>query len=457
MRLGRPAAWFLPGVCCCLMLCVIAAYAALLPRARWQGDEYTVFASLRDGGWRYVLHWYFTWSPRLVSDVVYSAYGTVVLAWHRPLAGSCMAMLWAALACACLVPAWRSNAYRLPRLLAGLSLMALFLVGHSVTEVFYWPAGGLSYVPTLAGAVWLFWILLDGLGTQVRRHAAAGLALFIIAGSSEVGIFTSLSIAVCIGCVQLGAPWRQSLWLLPGVALALVDLALVLHGRVGAVEGNGADPLVLHHGVAALLRAMPAFVSSLVRPAVPGGAALSTPLSIASRILIFIAARWIFGNTPAAGRLLPAFGAALLLAAFASLASGYFQFGRLCCARHDTMRACYITLAVAAFGAAWRHTRPNAGAAAWAAAVFLLFVPAVPALLADYRSMHRAISARTQTWASGMSRGDTMVFIIDPPGRTIGSCGFTPGFAAVSPDLAWWKLGILAFFEKRSVSIALAK
>ena len=44
MRLGRPVAWLLPGICCCLMLCVIAAYAALLPRARWQGDEYMVLA-----------------------------------------------------------------------------------------------------------------------------------------------------------------------------------------------------------------------------------------------------------------------------------------------------------------------------------------------------------------------------------------------------------------------------
>ena len=368
-----------------------------------------------------------------------------------------MSVLWAGLACACLVPAWRARAHRLPRVLAGLSLMALFLVGHSVTEVFYWPAGGLSYLPTLAGAVWLFWLLLDGLGTQVRRQMAAGIALFIVAGSSEVGIFTSLSIAVCIGCVQSGAPWRQSLWLLPGVAVALVDLVLVLHGRVGTIEGDGADPLVLHHGVAALLRAVPDFVGDLGRPDLPGGAAPSTPLSIASRVLILCGAHWIFGNTRAAGRVLPAFGAALLLAAFASLASGYFQFGRLCCARHDTMRACFITLALAAFGAAWPHTRPNAGAVAWAAAVLLLFVPAAPALLADYRSMDKAISARAQTWASGTSPGDTMVFIIDPLGRIMSGCGFTPGFAAVSPDLAWWKLGILAFFGKRSVSIELVK
>ncbi len=456
MSLRRPAAWVLPRACCCLMLCVIAAFAALLPRARWQGDEYIVFAALRDGGWDFFLHWYLTWSPRLVSNVLYAAYGAAVLALHRPLAGSCMAVAWAGLACACLIPAWRAGAHRLSRVLAGLGLMALFLVGHSVTEVFYWPAAGLSYVPTLAGAVWLFWLLLDGLSTRVRRHAAAGLALFIVAGSSEVGIFASLSIGVCVGCAQSGAPWRQWLWLLPGVALALVDLVFVLHWRVGTIEVGGADPRVLHHGAAALLRAVPAFVSDLGRPDMPDGTASSLPLSITSRILIFLGARRI-GSTRAAGRLLPAFGAALLLAAFISLASGYFQFGRLCCARHDTMRACFITLAVAAFGTARPRSGPDAGAAAWAAAVVLLFVPAAPALLADYRSMHGAISARAQTWASGASSGDTMVFLVEPPGRLIAGCGFTPGFASASPDLAWWKQGILAFFRKRAVSIKMAK
>ncbi len=456
MRLGRPAAWLCPSICCCLMLCVILAYAALLPRARWQGDEYMVFALLREGGWGYFLHWYLTWSPRLVSNLFYGTYGAIVLALHRPLAGSCMAVLWTGLACACLIPAWRTDRDRLPRLLAGLSLFALFLVGHSVTEVFYWPSGGLSYVPTLAGAVWLFWLLLDGLGTRVWRHVAAALALFVIAGSSEVGVFTCLSIAVCVACVQLRVAWRHSIWMLPGVVVALADLALVLHGRVGTIEGSG-DPLVLHNAGAALLRAIPAFASNFGRPDLPGGAALSAPLSIASRVLIVMGAHWTLGKTRAPGGLLPAFGAALLLAAFASLASGYFQFGRLCCARHDTMRACFITLAAAAFGAAWPRYRPNTGAAAWATAVLLLFLPATPALLADYRTMDRAISARAQSWTSGKSSGDTMVFIIDPPGRVLNGCGFTPGFSTASADLAWWKQGILQFFGKRSVMIEVAK
>ncbi len=457
MKPIRLAAWWLPVTCCCVMAGVVLAYAALLPRARWQGDEYAVFALLREGGWGYFLHWYLTWSPRLISDMLYGVYGIAVLALHRPLAGSCMAVLWAGLACACLVPAWRADGGRLLRLLAGLSLFALFLVGHTVTEVFYWPAGGLSYIPTLAGTVWLFWLLLDGLGTQVRRHGAAALALVIIAGSSEFGIFAALSIAACVGCVQRRAPGRRWLWLLPGLAVAFADLALVLHGRVGTIEGSDGDPRVLHHAGEALLRAIPAFAASLVRPDFPEGAVLSAPLSVASRLLIFAGAHWTLGRTRASSRVLLAFGVALLLAAFASLASGYFQFGRLCCARHDTVRACFVTLAVAAFGAAWPRPRPNAGAVAWAAAVLLLFVPAAPALLADYRSMDRAIAARAQTWASARAPGDTMTFVIDPPGRIMNGCGFTPGFAAMSPEIAWWQWGILEFFQKRRVSIEQAK
>ena len=452
MRPGRPAGWLLPGISCCVLLGVIATYAALLPRARWQGDEYLVFAMLRAGGWDYLLHWYLTWSPRLVSDVLFGLYGAIVLALHRPLAGPCMAVLWAGLACACVIPAWLADANRLPRVVAGLGLFALFLVGHGVTEVFYWPAGGLSYVPTLAGTVWLFWLLMDGLGGRAWRHVAAGAALFIVAGSSEVGLFIVLAVAGCVVCVR-PAPWRELAWLLPGSLLALVDLGLVLHGRVGTIEGSGYDPAVLHHAGASLLRAIPAFAGNLARPELPGGAAVSLPLSLASRVLILAGARWSFGKMRAPGRLLPAFGGALLVAAFASLASGYFQFGRPCCARHDTMRACLVTLAAAAFGAAWPRYRPNAGAAAWAGAVLLLFVPAVPALRADYAGMDRAISARAQSWASGRSPGEAMSFVIDPPGRVISGCGFSPGFATASPDVAWWRLGILSFFGKRSVLI----
>ncbi len=457
MSFGRPAAWFWPGMCCCVMTAVIAAYGVLLPRARWQGDEYLVFGLLREGGWSYLLHWYLTWSPRLVSDLLYGAYGAAVLAWHRPFAGSCIAVLWAGLACACLAPAWRGNAYRLSRLAAGFSLFALFLVGHGVTEVFYWPAGGLSYIPTLAGAVWLFWLLLDGLGTQTRRHVAAGLALFLVAGSSEVGAFTALSVVACVGAAQSRLPWRRSVWLLPGLAVALVDLALVLHGRVGAIELGGADPAVLHHAGAALRRGVAKFAGELVRPDLPGGAAVAAPLVVVSRLLIFFGARWGLGRPRAAGGALPAFGAALLLASLASLVSGYFQFGRLCCERHDTMRACFITLALAALGAAWPRVRPNVAAGAWVAAVLLLFVPAVPALLADYGSMERAVAAHARTWVSGTSPGTAMVFTIDPSGRVISGCGFPPGSASLSAEPAWWQRGMLTFFAKRSVLLKVVK
>ena len=126
MRPGRPAGWLLPGLSCCVLLGVIAAYAALLPRARWQGDEYLVFAMLRAGGWDYLLHWYLTWSPRLVSDVLFGLYGAIVLALHRPLAGPCMAVLWAGLACACVIPAWLADANRLPRVVAGLGTVRTF-------------------------------------------------------------------------------------------------------------------------------------------------------------------------------------------------------------------------------------------------------------------------------------------------------------------------------------------
>ncbi len=459
---GRAAArssarfWLLVA-CCAIVLGVIAAYAALLPRARWEGDEYLVFALQRELGWTFFRLWYVSWSPRLFSDVLFGLYGMAVLALHRPLAGSCMAVLWAGLAAACVVPAWRGGPGRLSRLLVGLGLFALFLVGHAATEVFYWPAGGLSYLPTLAGAVWLFWLLADGAGAQGWRQVGAAAALFVIGGSSEVGVFLALAIAGCVGPAQVGQPWRRALWLLPGVAVALVDLGLVLHARVGTIEMADGDPAVLHHARAAVLRAIPSFARDLARPAYGGGSAVSVELSLAARLLVVLGAHWSFGRMAGRRRLPVAFGVALLLAAFASGASAYYQFGRLCCGRHDTMRACLIVLALASFGAAWPYRRPAAGAACWAAAVLLLFVPAAPSVLADYRSMDRAIAARARTWQSGTAPGSAMVFEIEPPGRVLSKTGFAPGLARSGPAAAWWQSGILRFFDKQTATIVQAQ
>ena len=445
-------------ICGVPALAAILSYAALLPRARWQGDEYLVFSEMREGSWGFLQSWYLGWSPRLFSDALYAAYGAAVAAAHRPLAASCMAVLWAALFCACVLPALARSG-RAARVLAGMSLFALFLTGHAVTEVFYWPAGGLSYVPTLAGVVWLFWLCADGFEASRSAQACAAAALFVAGGSSEVGVFAVLSICVCVSGAQLGKAGRAWLWMLPGLAVSVLDLALVLHGRVGVREGSSADPSLLHHAGASMAAALPQFFGELAVPVFSGGAPSSVWLGVGSRIVVFLAARWSLGRVR--GALLPAFGVAVLVAAFVSLTSAYYQFGRLCCQRHDTMRACFICLAVAAFGACsgrlGRLRAGNAAAPAWAASVILLFLPASPALLADFRSMDQATANRARSWVSGFGPGEDMVFVRDPPGQVINANKFATGPVSLGTEIAWYQRGILQFFGKRRMMVVDSK
>ena len=441
----------------CGMLAVIAAYAGLLPRSTWQGDEYILFAFQRDGGWRFLIHWYLTWSPRLVSDILFATYGVAVAATHRPLTGTCMAILWSGLFLACVGPAAVAARQRLSRLLLGLAIFTLFLIGHDVAEVFYWPAGGLSYIPTLAGAAWLFWCLADSDRIPQWRSAAA---LILIAGSSEVGIFFALSICAST-IIWNRKDLASSRWIIPGTVLGLVDLILVLKGRVGNVEIASSGPL-LHHSVASLVAAGPIFARELIIP----DSGLSMPMgwvwSLSARIITILAARWSL--SPAGlerRRLLLPFAVSLLLGAFASIASSLYEFGVLCCQRHDTMRACAIILALVAFGA-WSGERwpppksstRNFVAPACIAAVLLLFGSSASGLIYDWRTAPLAVSAHAATWTSGSASATDMTMIRGPAGRIAGGRPFSSGlYHAGEKALPWYDFAILSYFNKQTLTV----
>ena len=440
-----------------LLACVILAYAGLLRRSHWQGDEYIVFAFERAFGWAFLKHWYLGWSPRLVSDLLYAAYGAAMLVMHRPLAGTCMALLWGGLLLTCLLPALPKRPDRPTRLVAGLAIFALSLTGHDVAEVFYWPAGGLSYLPTLAGAIWLFWCLADGLGGRTWQ---AALSLILISGSSEVGAFLALTICFCIVAWNGRRYAKGQAWLAPGTALAVLDLALVLHGRVGKEGGPGTDHAVAGHALASLMAALPMFAREIVVPDSEAIDQAGWVWSLAARFLVLVAARWSFSDAAGKSRsLLLPFSGALLLACLASLASAYHEFGALCCQRHDTMRACFITLAYAAIGAwsaGWRKPvfAHHLAALAWPAAVLILFVPRFPWIIEDWQTASQAVTARAQTWASGFGPGDDMIYTNPPRGHIAGTDGIPPGhYDRADKKLAWYGLGILDFFGKKTVTI----
>jgi hypothetical protein len=455
-RILRPLTIAASGLCAL----VILAYAILLPRGHWQGDEFITIALMRHGSWAFERYFFVSWSPRAISNALYATYGAAVNATGRPLITACLGLLWIALGTACLAPALL-RAPRVPRALTGLAIFALFLVGHDVTEVFYWPGGGLSYLPTLAGAAWLFWCLTDGPPLCVSRQVGAALALCLIAGCSEVGIFLALTICACLAPYLFRPAIRQALWLLPGFGIAAVDLYFLLHGRVGTIEMRGPDAPTVHHIGASLRAAILPFTAQLLAPDTGPAGAAAVARSIVARLAIFLAARWAAPSlTPnrVPALLLP-YAAALLLADFATIAASYDQFGVLCCNRHDTMRACFVCLSLVCLGAwsagRWppRAARPTWAEAAWVGAILLLFVPELGGLAADLKSMPKVVTARAQTWASGFSAGPDMVLTLEPQGRVVNANSFPTGTFTRDKTTAWYDLGILNFFNKDRLTV----
>ena len=85
-------------------LCV-AACAGQLGLARWQTDEYSLFATQRDGGWHTVLS-RLHYSPRPFSEGVLFLYGAAVNGTGRPLVVSFLLLLWAGTMAAVGLAAW---------------------------------------------------------------------------------------------------------------------------------------------------------------------------------------------------------------------------------------------------------------------------------------------------------------------------------------------------------------
>jgi hypothetical protein len=468
--LSRPHRQFTLTASCTVFAAIILAHAALLPLSRWQGDEYANFDLLRQQGWSFVVFRLLHWAARPWSEAWLMLYGVAANAAHRPLAGRFDALLWAALAAACLVPAWfgaetrRDDAGRRGiRLAFGLALFALFLLGHSICEVFLWPAGAAAYLPTLAGACWLFWCVADGLP---GHRAGAAAALLLAAGSSEVGIFLVLIFAA--GITLAGRDRRTGLlWLLPALLVALTDLWVLLHTRIGTIEILGPESVYVHHVWPSLRAAAPGFFLDLVS----SGADMPTTTDIASHvaadILVLIGARWCLASArpePARQRALFAFCASLLIACYATRAAAFYQFGELCCERHEIMRQCLILLALAAAGAGsaarWppRIARGAFCLSPLLAATILLAVPRAPDLLQAYRLAPRSIAARAQTWESGERPGDgAMTMVLTPPGRLLhGLGGFDPGTYRLGKDTPWHLRGVMQYFGKQSLTIVVS-
>ncbi len=383
----------------------VLVYVAQLRLGRWQGDDYTLLADERGGGWdalvgRLAAH------PLPFSETLLQAYGALVLWSGRPLIEPFLFALWFAVAAAVTAAAWWSLPPRPARLSAalaiGLGLFAFALTSGPVTALFYWPMAAASCLPTV-GAVGALPFLLSNLAARGRRLAAA-LALLVAGLSSEVGAAVALAFALAMAAAALVRHdvrrWT-AWWIVPGAASLVVLVLSVVRGPLSADDA-------------------------------------------AARALPDLPAELLTGGTDRLGGLLLGFGIVALWRCIAPRARFSLQHAALACAllggamfsagsalvpggeRQLATRLWFgDVLAVLVVLGAWTRLErsrlvapaPWMGALCIAAALLLPLRERWPGLLADGGALGLARSGHDKTWASGRAPGrPDMAFFLPPTG-----------------------------------------
>ena len=435
-RLARPAAF--------VMAAILVLHAALLPEAHWHGDDFICSAFARDGHLAYLWHSRIGgWSPRPLSETVFYCYGRLAAWLQRPLTVPFLALLWGLLFASTLASMRRNPAW--PRVLVGLAACCLFLLGHPVGEMFYWPAGAVAYVGTLAASSMAVFLLIDGRGHSWPGTIALSASLAACAACSEAGACLGALLAPALGALRWHKPARALALALPGVGVAgFVFWELSRHRMVSA-EAVGHMTLM-----------------QSVRVALPG---LWRELhqSWPSGLAFLLGTRWCAGRVRPGARDLIACAIALPLASLVVIAAAWHQFGGLCCERHESLRQCWTVLALAAMGTASVRAWPvgprvaGLGPAALLIACLIGMVPRLPPILHDMRLMGEVTATRRRDWRNGLDISEAMQFRLPRPTAIAGSVGIPPGTFAEPATSSWTAHGLMQFFHKRRIEILPAR
>ena len=479
---------------------IVAVYAALLPLGSWQMDEFLILNGYRERGVSYLAERVGGWSPRPLSELLLWLYQRCAdwLHWHLIavfLGGLWLLLVGAAMAAASF-PRFRGVRPRdapspiAPGLAVAALLASYFLLGKP-GEVFYWPAGSAAYMPTLAGTT--FAVVALALAPDIElwsggARAALCAGLLIAACSSEAGaIFALLNgggqvlrplipragqspLPRASGIDPfLGAAWA---WVLPAATAAFV-LAMFSRNRAGTTEAVAMVAPTLHDLRASLGIGVRQFGHELIGVPMNIGGAAVLWLGAAIKLGLFLGFRpRLAGTGYRSGTACLIQSAALLAAALFTLVFAYWQFGAPCCERHETIRQCFVMLAL--FSAACAlPVRPVAGgrrdwpgsdalpAALLALPLLVLFALRAPVLRADYARVPDTVAALSETWRSGLACCTDRMDFYNPPDATLvtayslrpGIYGrLPPGAAADTPD-ARDASSILAFFGKSSLLV----
>ena len=459
---------------------VLLAHAAIIPLGTWHPDEFFLFALYREVGLRALYNLIFHLNARpLVEPLIY-LYWRLTEAFHRPLIPEALAFAWTLLWTACLVPAWLApagGAGRAARLVFALSLLALFIVGHDSGELFYWPLGGITYLPMLAAMSLHVFLILDGrTATPAGRAGTVGV-LVAVASCMQTGLLYAALFSVLWAAAE-GLRWRRGqalrgagrvLLCAAPAAYAAFLLGLILAGqRLTLLEMPVSPASYRHHLLASLGAAVSQFGRELVSLQGDGPIWHDAGLGLATKLLFFAAVRLLWCRLPRPATYRPAepmlAAVAFLAASYLTIASAYYQFGWLCCERHQGSRQCMIFLSlalVAVWSVRLRPRRPaapvalQAGPVLLAASVALASIDRMPALRAEAAIATAARRAHAETWASGMRKDATgMTWFRTPLHRVVtGDWQPAPGRYHLSADQPWYLEGIFKYFDKRDLLV----
>jgi len=443
-------------------LTVFILFAGLIPLGHW-ADEYYTLRILHDHGFGSTLARLWYWSPRPLAEILNYLYSKAVYQLSTPLIASSLAPFWILLLLAVLLPTWRNSS----ALLAASVLLAMMLLGHPISDAFYWPIAAFAYIPTVAAAAA---ILAMDWGDWTKRDAGriwVAAALLMAAISSEVGALFCTIYATLTIALEWRKNIRNALLFTPPLLVALVILYFQFTGRVEQSSKPYSrelfgPSLISHHPLAVIATLRDTLFFQLFK----GDSSLSDNLSlmsgIATKLLFFvgiylaISSRDAEPNTDHSKQVMRlVLVIASLLTAALTLAAAFYNFGTNCCERHDTMRQVYVFVALGSFASYLAAYRPAKASVLAAPVLFLaLLVPLwsdTPKLIHDYRDYSNFLLARRLTWQSGRLPGPTMQITQTNPGEIVG------GFL-LPPQIYYFRTrnnlanGMLGFYGKESAS-----
>ncbi len=467
----RIAAFFLAGV--------VLLYLGLIGVGNWAADEYDDFGRLAKEGWHEV--WArFHWSPRPVSEPLFLIYGWAVNELRRPLILPFLGLLWCAFLAAGLFTFWQSRRERDSEagsaqleLLIALALMASFVTGGGMAEAFYWPAGAVECLLTVAATLLLFLQTAQGrLGSASGRRVCSA-CLIAAAGSSEMGagfvlVYAAAQVVkrIVFAKERRESEWRGPVawWLVPTVVAMLVLVALQAY-RLRVSEhptwyapGTSSASLVMI-GLWEVSREVFG-VSTRADGRLIVNSRLVSEVLLALGIALCWSRMWKRSKEVAWD--MAALSAALLLSSVLTIAAAEIHFHAVCCSRHETVRRTWIFMGLAGIaivflGARWAerlHQRSVTVLAPLLLCAGVIVAWHTRPVLREYRNYGAIYRAMDENFQSGFNpQSDSMTFLSRPAGGIIYQEQVPPGVYELSENTPQYVKYVLRFFNKRRMVV----